>query len=63
MHILKKLEKNLEKIGKNLEKIGPVGGAVTLAPPPKSIPDLGCLLSIVENKSKKDTLRIEFGNY
>ena len=26
MHILKKLEKNLEKIGKNLEKICPVGG-------------------------------------
>ena len=34
MHILKKLEKNLEKIGKNLEKICPVGGAVTPPAPP-----------------------------
>ena len=34
MHILKKLEKNLEKIGKNLEKISPVGGMHPPLPPP-----------------------------
>ena len=38
MHILKKLEKNLEKIGKNLEKICPVGGeCIPPIPPPGSI--------------------------
>ena len=34
MHILKKLEKNLEKIGKNLEKICPVGGDASPPSPP-----------------------------
>ena len=38
MHILKKLEKNLEKIGKNLEIICPV-------PPPKSIPEYRAISS------------------
>jgi len=38
MHILKKLEKNLEKIGKNLEKICLVGGAVTPPAPPLNPP-------------------------
>ena len=43
MHILKKLEKNLEKIGKNLEKICPVGGMHPPIPPPWIHPWLGQL--------------------
>jgi len=42
MHILKKLEKNLEKIGKNLEKICPVGGTATPPAPPLN-PSLGTI--------------------
>ena len=40
MHILKKLEKNLEKIGKNLEKNCPVGGHPPPLPPPPLNPSL-----------------------
>ena len=57
MHILKKLEKNLEKIGKNLEKISPVGGGGGAPPPPppdpkllKGMPQIHA--QFVENESK-----------